>query len=423
MAEPSAARTLSSRRIATNVRISSIAGTLQQQQQVLEADHTRRIGLLCDRRAQVFERAGVVALELARERAAPERLGVEGRHGRLRRRRQRDGRRRERRGRRGCGRRGRGRGQGRRGAFEAGARAPDRRRVQLVPELDGRVPEERLGMARIRLDGAHEVGDRPLVLALRDPGVAAVEQDLRVLRGELERARVVLDRAVEVALARARDAAVRERRGRGPERLVEIGLRLRVAAPAQVREPAVERGRRRTRRERDERHGSDQSLHVRPFSARRSISNAACVDCHFTEARPPRKRKWRLVTAPATASPTNTVPTGFAAVPPSGPATPVIARPQGAPARSQTERTLASAQGALTAPWVRRISAGTPSSSSFARFEYTSTPRSKYADEPGTFVSRWPRSPPVHDFARAKVSRRSRRSRPTTTSSDSASRP
>ena len=105
------------------------------------------------------------------------------------------------------------------------------------------MPEERLGVARIRLDGAHEVGDRPLVLALRDPGVAAVEQDLRVLRGELERARVVLDRAVEVALARARDAAVRERRGRGPERLVEIGLRLRVAAPAQVREPAVERGR------------------------------------------------------------------------------------------------------------------------------------------------------------------------------------
>ena len=93
------------------------------------------------------------------------------------------------------------------------------------------------------------------------------------------------------------------------------------------------------------------------------------MDCHFTEARSPAKRKRRLDTPPGTASATKTVPTGFAAVPPSGPAIPVIARPQGVPARSQTPRTIASAHGALTAPWTRRISAGTPSSSSFARFE------------------------------------------------------
>src|SRR5438132_9792601 len=299
MAAPRAARTVSSSRIATNVRISLIAWILQQEQQVAQAEQTLRISLLRDCRAQVIERTGVVALELARQRAAPERIGVERRRGRR------------------------------------------RLRVRVALELHRHLPEGVLGAARIRLDGALEIGDRPVVVAPRGPGDG----------------------------------------------------------------------------ERDDHRGGDPCPHVRPFSARRSISNAACVDCHFTEARPPRKRKWRLVTAPATASPTNTVPTGFAAVPPSGPATPVIARPQGAPARSQTERTIASAQGALTAPWVRRISAGTPSSSSFARFEYTSTPRSKYADEPGTFVSRWPRSPPVHDSARARVSRRSRRSRPTTTSS------
>src|SRR5256886_11313982 len=77
MAAPSAARTVSSSRIATNVRISLIAWILQQEQQVAQAEQTLRISLLRDCRAQVIERTGVVALELARQRAAPERIGVE----------------------------------------------------------------------------------------------------------------------------------------------------------------------------------------------------------------------------------------------------------------------------------------------------------------------------------------------------------
>ena len=72
---------------------------------------------------------------------------------------------------------------------------------------------------------------------------------------------------------------------------------------------------------------------------------------------------------PGAASPMNTVPTGLAGVPPSGPAMPVMARPQAAPERSQMPRTMASAHAWLTAPCVLRISSDTPSSSCFARFE------------------------------------------------------
>src|SRR5207245_1379495 len=75
---------VSSSRIATNVRISLIAWILQQEQQVAKAEQTLRISLLRDCRAQVIERTGVVALELARQRAAPERIGVERRRGRRR---------------------------------------------------------------------------------------------------------------------------------------------------------------------------------------------------------------------------------------------------------------------------------------------------------------------------------------------------
>ena len=99
------------------------------------------------------------------------------------------------------------------------------------------------------------------------------------------------------------------------------------------------------------------------------MSNAAWVDCHFTEARSPWNLKRRALARPSTASPTNTVPTGFAGVPPSGPAIPVMASAHAVPARSAAPRAIASAQGALTAPWTRRTSAGTPRSSSLARFE------------------------------------------------------
>src|SRR2546427_6072202 len=82
MAAPSAARTASSSRIATNVLISLIALALEQEQQIAEAGQALGIRLPHDRRAQVLERAGVVPLELAGQRAAPERAGVELRRGR-----------------------------------------------------------------------------------------------------------------------------------------------------------------------------------------------------------------------------------------------------------------------------------------------------------------------------------------------------
>src|SRR5438552_19009328 len=72
MAAPRVARTVSSSRIATNVRISLIAWILQQEQQVAKAEQTLRISLLRDCRAQVIERTGVLGLELAPQRAAPE---------------------------------------------------------------------------------------------------------------------------------------------------------------------------------------------------------------------------------------------------------------------------------------------------------------------------------------------------------------
>lgn len=67
---------------------------------------------------------------------------------------------------------------------------------------------------------------------------------------------------------------------------------------------------------------------------------------------------------------------------------PVTASPHALPERSQMPRAIDSAQGPLTAPCVRSTYSGTPSSSCLARLEYTTTPRSKYADEPATFVRR-----------------------------------
>ena len=102
---------------------------------------------------------------------------------------------------------------------------------------------------------------------------------------------------------------------------------------------------------------------------------------------------------------------------------PVTASPHGVWAAAQMPRTIASAQGALTAPCAFKTSSDTPSSSCLARFEYTTTPRSNHADEPATLVRRWPTSPPVQDSAVATVKPRARSLRPTTCSSVSPSRP
>ena len=76
-------------------------------------------------------------------------------------------------------------------------------------------------------------------------------------------------------------------------------------------------------------------------------------------------------------SPMNTVPIGFSTLPPSGPAIPVIPIPSSAPAFSRAPRARASATFALTAPCASRSAALTPTSSTLARFEYVTKPRSK----------------------------------------------
>ena len=100
---------------------------------------------------------------------------------------------------------------------------------------------------------------------------------------------------------------------------------------------------------------------------------------------------------------------------------PVTARPQSLPARAQTPCAMASAQGALTAPWARRIVLGHAEQLLLGAVRVVTTPRSKYADEPSTSVRRSPTSPPVHDSATASVSPRSSSSRPTTCSRRSPS--
>src|SRR5438105_2693968 len=60
-----------------------------------------------------------------------------------------------------------------------------------------------------------------------------------------------------------------------------------------------------------------------------------------------------------------TSPTGFSAVPPPGPATPVTDAATSTPSRSRTPRAMARAVSADTAPKRASISAGTPSSRSF----------------------------------------------------------
>src|SRR5262250_1384960 len=121
--------------------------------------------------------------------------------------------------------------------------------------------------------------------------------------------------------------------------------------------------------------GHEGARHQR-VSRRRSMSSAVCDDCHLMATRSPSKRHRRTSTPSGVAQPMYTVPTGFSALPPSGPAMPVTARPHAEPEMRHTPSAMARATGSLTAPWARRRCSGTPRSSSLARFEYTMTPRS-----------------------------------------------
>jgi len=65
----------------------------------------------------------------------------------------------------------------------------------------------------------------------------------------------------------------------------------------------------------------------------------------------------------------NTVPTGFWALPPSGPAIPVMLTPTSTWACFRAPRAICPATGSLTAPCAARSWAETPSSCCFASFE------------------------------------------------------
>ena len=91
-----------------------------------------------------------------------------------------------------------------------------------------------------------------------------------------------------------------------------------------------------------------------------------------TSARPPGSRTARSSASVALETEMNTVPTGFSSEPPPGPAMPVIPTPSGAAPR----------RAPAAVPWrspryraVRRDQAAlTPEASSFASFEYTTSP-------------------------------------------------
>ena len=82
----------------------------------------------------------------------------------------------------------------------------------------------------------------------------------------------------------------------------------------------------------------------------------------WIQARPrlvPKRRPSLLQPwGPATAMCTK--PTGFCSLPPPGPATPVMAKPQSAPVSRRAPSAIASATGSLTAPWVSSSASGTP---------------------------------------------------------------
>ena len=106
---------------------------------------------------------------------------------------------------------------------------------------------------------------------------------------------------------------------------------------------------------------------------------------------------------PRLASPINAVPTGFWAVPPSGPAIPVVERANVVPLRCSAPSAMARATSSLTAPATEISSAETPNVRVFASLEYVTFPSINTAEDPGTSVTRFASNPPVHDSAVAKV--------------------
>ena len=94
---------------------------------------------------------------------------------------------------------------------------------------------------------------------------------------------------------------------------------------------------------------------------------ATDVDRSRTSARSPGTGMHRTIPGPSVNITANhTVPTGFSAVPPPGPATPVIATAVSAPKRLSAPAAIAWATSAETAPCAAISAASTPRSATLA---------------------------------------------------------
>src|SRR5690606_19776292 len=131
--------------------------------------------------------------------------------------------------------------------------------------------------------------------------------------------------------------------------------------------------------------------------------SASWVDRHWIPTRSPCSRRSTHSTLPRKHAHDQTVPTGFSSVPPSGPATPVIAMPASAPKRSATPRAIARATASETAPSRSIASLGTPRTSTLIRLAYATTQARKTCPGPGCIVMRCARRPPVQLSASATV--------------------
>gem|GEM_PF-3851347 len=100
----------------------------------------------------------------------------------------------------------------------------------------------------------------------------------------------------------------------------------------------------------------------------------------------------------------HTVPTGIAALPPPGPATPVTATDTSAPLALSAPRAMAAAVSPLTTPYSSITLPGMESSRFFASTLYETIPPQNTSDEPGIAVIACAIMPPVNDSA---VTRRS----------------
>src|SRR5881409_1705924 len=110
-------------------------------------------------------------------------------------------------------------------------------------------------------------------------------------------------------------------------------------------------------------------LHDQIQSFLLTMSSAWVVANHRTRCLSPGKFRCTTSVPRAPAKAWNTRPTGFSALPPVGPATPVMPMPNVAPQRSRIPSASAIATSRLTAPCFSINSVGTPANLVFSSFE------------------------------------------------------